>query len=890
MTRQTDWSDAPPEVRSDWWGLSAFVCSRFRDFERAEKFLLRAESQGTDRAWLQVERSSIFEAADRLPEAEACARKALVVQPYFRPAVQALVQILQMTDRRAEAVEVLRDALDHIEAGLLAAQLAGLYAEREDWHAARKMYDRFAELSPMLEPDLAEWLAGRRADVAYSLGDREEAAAQARANTDDHFARFADRLEADPGRSIPDSVRVDRDGVLATRWVDTTSAVERLARAAGVSVTPFTPEPQPEGLPDPAEDRWLTDQGLVYRVFTPTEASLEEFLRRGVPVLVGFVQGGFAYSHLVVGIDPVRRTVRINEPAEIYGHDVPFETWLGKYDLRKLRALVVARASDPAAISGVEVADEEVWGALFRLQTHLAAGRLDEAGRELRAMRERFPGHPLVGQAELALTEAYGHPARMLSVVRRQLADAPEDMTLLLAEFACLREVGSPGLRKRFIDAQVSRTLMEPAFLQHQILQALQEMRLDGEALGAARQLAHDRQQAPYAYYLLGQLLWEMGRRGPALDALRHAATLDDKEGQFAEAYFRAARARGLVGEATRCLQAHETNHRGKLGAPARCLYHALSEQDQEANALEMIEANALALIDAARANPTLSQEAGTQALFVAEVHARHRRPEPSHAWLERARPLATPEAWHAVAGRLAVNRAEPAEARGHAEKVLESSPLDLDALKLMARCRSDLDGRPAALVWLRTQADRFPDYFPLQQLLIDHYRAEELRPGTLPPSVPVLERVLERCDTDAWVWRELALNYAGAELYDKADEAVERSARADAEAPQLAYTRGYVLTREDKVAEAKRVYLETLERSPDHDLAIGELVQLARGDEERKEVWTTSPGSSAMPPTSATACSPTRRRPTPTSRATTCTGSSTSYWSSGRSAGRPGA
>ncbi len=63
-----EWNDAAPEVRADWYGLHAFVCGRLRDFDRAERWLSRAESMAHDRAWLCVERAAVLEFAEK-PEA-----------------------------------------------------------------------------------------------------------------------------------------------------------------------------------------------------------------------------------------------------------------------------------------------------------------------------------------------------------------------------------------------------------------------------------------------------------------------------------------------------------------------------------------------------------------------------------------------------------------------------------------------------------------------------------------------------------------------------------------------------------------------------------------------------------------------------------------------------
>src|SRR5205809_647201 len=56
MRDHPDWSDAPPELHADWHALAAFIASRLRDFDRAERLLNRAEAIAPDRPWPSIDR------------------------------------------------------------------------------------------------------------------------------------------------------------------------------------------------------------------------------------------------------------------------------------------------------------------------------------------------------------------------------------------------------------------------------------------------------------------------------------------------------------------------------------------------------------------------------------------------------------------------------------------------------------------------------------------------------------------------------------------------------------------------------------------------------------------------------------------------------------------
>ncbi len=72
------------------------------------------------------------------------------------------------------------------------------------------------------------------------------------------------------------------------------------------------------------------------------------------------------------------------------------------------------------------------------------------------------------------------------------------------------------------------------------------------------------------------------------------------------------------------------------------------------------------------------------------------------------------------------------------------------------------------------------------------------------------------------------------------ADGSIPRTrnrARLDPENPSYFYTFGHVCHKADQVAEAKAAYEDAIRRTVDNEVAISELVALAHGEEEKKEV-----------------------------------------------------
>jgi tetratricopeptide (TPR) repeat protein len=196
LRRHPDWSDAPPELHADWLALNGFVAARLRDFDRAERWLNRADAVSPDRPWPSIERASAYELADRLEDALAAGRRALALHPWFRPGVQSVAHTLIRLGREREALDFLTEAAGHLESGLVVAQLATLQNDLGHHADAARSLDRYAELSPLMEPEVVKWLAARRADTTHLLGDRAAAARFAREAGGDYYTQFAERLES----------------------------------------------------------------------------------------------------------------------------------------------------------------------------------------------------------------------------------------------------------------------------------------------------------------------------------------------------------------------------------------------------------------------------------------------------------------------------------------------------------------------------------------------------------------------------------------------------------------------------------------------------------------------------------------------------------------------
>lgn len=838
MRKHPDWSEASPELQGDWLALSAFIAARLRDFDRAERWLNRADAVSPGRPWTCIERSSVYELADRLEDALAAARRSLEIQPLFRPGIQAVAHLLVRLGRERQALDFLTEAEAQIESSLVTAQLALLQSELGHATDALRTLERYARFSPMIEAEAAAWLAARRADTFYLLGDYAAAAAHARAVHDKFYDAFATRLEAlhrDPAR--PASPAAPRR-ILPLDPTGNPPLTELLSRYWGCKLAPLGPDwtPPYDGLPDAAERAHAERAGWVCREFTLSAAAASELIARGVPFVITLVEAGYSQGRLCVGADPVRGSVFLVEGYDRRPAEAPVDSLLERFGPFGPRCLALVPPDQAGRLDDLpELPEGPPREALYEVQKPLLTHDRAAAVAARDRMRERFPGHRLTRFAELALARYDAHPLRLLALYDELLKAHPHEATWVVAKASVLRELNRIPERVALLEAEGSRLTADSLVVQSLAQVLLPLPHRQAEVARLLRRSIRNRPGAAAGYYLLATQWWEHRRFADATELYRFACTLDDREDQFADAYFRAARATEQVPEAVRLFQ----QKAGRAAVPAptatRALFHALLDRDEPEQAHAALDQAIKKLTAAAGETPTSSStpEAaalGDLLLFRAECRASAGRHAEAQADLAAAKPLVPPVVWNKAAARVARIKPDLAAAAAYYLEVVRLDPLSADAHRTLVALLASTDGPAAARTHLAQACQRFPHYYPLLKL-----RAEVLSGDPQADADRAVLDMIAECPEDAWALRQRALILAERKRFDEAFAAVEAGGRLEPEHPWYYAVLAQVQKRADQTDRALESIRATLRHNIDQEPLIVELVQLSRGRSEKR-------------------------------------------------------
>ena len=810
LCRHGELPDAPPRIRADWFALHGHVLGLFRDFETAEKWQARAEELAPDRAWLQVERSTLLEREDKYAEAMAAARRALELHPWYRPGVQAVAHLLQLNDRDREALELLREASVQLENGPIVMQLATLEQELGLHAEARASWERAVELSPLMEKGFRKWIAGRRSDAAYYCGDYATAADLAEQCDHAFFKETAKRLRENNGQGKRAILKV---GFVRQHHMTcapaTLSAISRFwsmpAEHLEVAETICY-----DGTPAHSERSWADQNGYVAREFTVIWDSAVALIDRGVPFTFTTVEPASAHLQAVIGYDAARGTLLIRDPyMRNYGEFLADATF-DRYKATGPRGMLLV-PKDRAAelLAGIDLPEADLYDALYAVQQALVEHQRDRAREAYERMAEKSPGHRLTYWARRSLASYDSNVTEGLAAIDGLLELFPTDANLRLAKLSYLSVLARRDERLALLKEAVEQKDSDPIFLQYYALELKEDAREHPAAMKMLRRALRFRALEAATFRGLADIHWEQRRTDESVAMYRFAACIQDKDENLVRTYFIASRHLKQTAAAMHLLRDRLARFGRKSSEPVRSLFWAheqLNQDDQGFRALE----------DAIGLRP----KDADLLLFAATAYARHGKFAKADELMASAKGKTHGMSWLRAAAEIAWTRGQLAEARELWRQIVDAEPLAADAHRMLAQLLAETESPAAALAHLEAAANRFPHNYRITQLWVEWSKEEG-------PTVsePIIRRLIAIHPADAWARRELVTALLGQNRAAEALEEAQTAIRLDPSNPSSHFHLGLVLGHQGKLTEAREAFRAAISISVDADYAIYHLI-----------------------------------------------------------------
>ncbi|MCX6954279.1 MAG: tetratricopeptide repeat protein [Verrucomicrobia bacterium] len=779
------------------WLQQARLLATFRDFEGADALLQRAQPHAAGAAdpWWWVERARLFEQQDRYEEALASADEALRLRPRYRQAFETKAHLLILRNRDDEALALLREALEHLQAANLAQMLAVHLDELEQYGAALAALDQAVAWLPCADRTQRAWFAARRSDALRRLGRTAEAIAAAKEVKYPFHDHVAAQLAAPPADRRRVHLRVG-----FVRQHHMTCAPATLTALGGFWQRPVDHLKLAQlicydGTPDHEERHWAESHGWIVREFRVTWDVAVTLLDRGCPFTLTTVAPRSAHLQAVVGYDAALGLLLIRDPYQRTHGECIGRSFIESCASHGPRGMVLVPADRAGLLDGIEFPDAALYDRWFALRRAVARHDRSAASAECDRLLALAPGHRLahLAQRELALYD--GNLVRQLEATRALLALYPDDPNFLLDEAQFLRALGRSAEHRERVAALGRRRQPDPLFLRECAEMLATDARTHVRAHKLFRRVLRRRGVDAWNLRAFGHLLWAQRQFAPAAEVYRLAACAGDKTEAHWDTYFSASRHLRTAEACLALLRQREARLGAQSGQPVRTLFRALDALDQTPAGF--------AALDAALAR---RPDDGELRLFAVECRARFGQRDEAARLLAAAEGRSPRRAWVRTAAHLAELRADHAAALGHWRELLALNPVDLDAHRSTARLIAILEGRVAALEFLREACARHPSQLPLQTLRLEWLRTE-------PPAaaLAVVDHLLALDPTDAWTLREKALILGRDRRHDEALALAETARRIEPHAPSSAGVHGLVLVALGRTTEARGAFEDAL-------------------------------------------------------------------------------
>jgi tetratricopeptide (TPR) repeat protein len=807
------------DVEARLLSLDARIAGLLRDFSTAESCIDRAEASAPESTAVAIERSFLLQMQDRYAESLACAQRAVELGPDRPHCKLALAHALTLVGREREALELLLVESRSTESGAVMAVISGLQAESDDFAGALASLDRYAELSPMMDRNLSRWLAVRRSDLAYRLGDVESA------------VRFAELCETPFHETIAERLKQKSDGrrvqldVLHVGQHHKTCAPATLTAIGRYWSRPVDHLEVAEqicydGTPAYSERVWAERNGFAAREFTVTWQNAVALLDRGVPFTLTTVAPDMGHLQAVIGYDDPRGTLLVRDPGQRELVELLGSGLLEATRSTGPRGMLLVPAEQANLVEGLTLDDVQIWDRHHRVMDSLSRHDRAEAHGIYRSMSVEAPEHILTLQARRALAFYDADATNVLACTDRYLAQFPDDPSLQLSKAHCLLELGRRREARDLLEEICRRPRCHPAVRQRYALELAEDARNRRTATRLIRRGLAVGLLDGQSLWTLGNMEWNRQQFDLALHLYRFAACVNDMDEFFAFAYFRAAFVLGRDDEALSLLEDRVRRFGSKSGWPLLTLYRAYEHRRDSTR-----EVRALSRVG------ELHPEDGQLLLGIAHAFADRGEVDQAEALLTRAEGRSKKSDWLRASATLATCRNDLARALELWNEVLLTEPLALDANSEVTRLLKITESRAAAAAHLETVARRAPHHLQLQRLWIDW-----LLESDRPRAEQALRHLIEHNPVDSWARLQLALLLGRKEAFDEAFAELELAILMDPSNPDAHDARGRVYVRAGRVDEAKEAFRRAIELSIDSERSFSALLSTCRSVGERRE------------------------------------------------------
>jgi cellulose synthase operon protein C len=810
--------DITPRAQAEWVALQAHFLGHFRDFDRAEILLQKAQDIDPDNAWLYVEKAWLLEKQDRYDEALEVAKHSLKLQLWHRSGISMVAHLLTLIDRRELAIELLATADQHVESASIVWQLAHLQDDLGDYEGAMRSYDRYAELTPLLEQVEQQRLMACRSDAAYALGDYPQTVAWAEQVPGKFYQNVVKSLSQTPlqGKRVVLPVKFLRQHHMTCA----PATLAMLSRFWGVEVDhlKLAEEICYDGTSSYEQRRWAEQNGWMAREFTVDWETTVQLIDRGIPFTLSTVEATSAHLQAVIGYDSYLQQILIRDPYVPVLGTAWAESFLANYAAMGPRGMVLLPCDRADLLNEMKLPNAELYDLAYQQEAALTNHQRTAADQILQNLTTAAPESYITLHSQRALAAYDGDTTSLLEIADRLLQQFPDNENYLQDKLYCLQTLAHREERLELLRSICAKKDSHPVFWQRYADELSDNAQAADEAIYWLKRSIRYMPTTAQNYAVLADILWSQQQFERSFELYRLATCLSDKHPRYARSYFLAARYFDKTDEALELLEQRWQRFGKKSNGPALILFWAYNQLDRNPEAFNLLEQAC-----------ALRPEDGDLLLAAVRSHIEHGQFAKAKERLKTAQGKAAESDWCGVAAELAQVQGNQPAAIKYLQQVLQVTPLDAAAHRSLARLLAETQGIEATLDWLKRACTKFSFSYPLHQLW-----AEWLENEDVVAAEAVIRRLITIDHSDAWSHRALAKNLSKQRRFDEAFVALETAKTLEPNSQSLYGLWGAIQAEAGQIAVAKENYQRAIRLSVDREWEINAWLNLCQTQKEK--------------------------------------------------------
>ncbi len=808
---------------ADLWTFMSEVYNRFRDFDRSRECLDHAEKllRGDD-AWLEVCKGYLLLSEDRTDECLEQIEAALKRYPDYRSLITMAADQLWSHNRDDEAFALLEGAKQRSSNPGHSVQLVRFYDETEQLEKGLEELDDYESRSLRADKKVKKWIAGYRASFLYQLGRGEEMLPFAKASKYGFYKKVAKRVRKGhfkTGKRVRLNVPFVRQST-ATCAPATLTALSHFYDR-DVDHLELAEEICYDGTTDHAQRSWAEKEGWTVREFRADWPTTMALIDRGIPFAITTVEATSAHLQAIVGYDSRAGSLIIRDPGDRHYSEYRQKAFFKDYAHSGPLAMLMIPPDQQASIGDLELPDRELFDIVHRLNDALEHHDRKRAAACHQEIVGLAPEHRLNAYTAFILAGYDDDQRTALDALERLTVQFPKAERFRYYHFCRRRNFVTREEQEKFLRKRVGGKKIFTLYLKELADLLADDARELEEASYYYRRALRYRSGDAAVLFGHAGVLWDMRRFEEATELYRFAACMSDRSEGYSMSYFKACRWIRQTDAGLDMLRSRYEKYGHKSSGPAISLCQALRILDHDQEVFPLIE----------EALKKLKEDEGELQHFAANQFALFGKADRARELLAQSGNKISESQKLELQAKIEGYQLNHEAALAEWRKLLEISPLRVDAHRSVASLLSKLHDDEKAIQHLEKACAEFSHHVPLHELLVAWLRDEA--PGR---AEKTLRHLIKTQPANAWAWRELALDLNDQNRAEDAIEAARQSIELQPQSTWSHSTLGLAFEQKRDFESAAQAYREALKFDVENHPAMYGLVRVSPDSETKRE------------------------------------------------------